>query len=781
MQKEQFRVSGMTCASCAAIIERTLKKIDGISAVTVNVATEQATVTYDPAFVTVDQMNVVLKGHGYTLESIHDASSTSGTTHTQNTTTASHDAHGSMPVDEHAQHAAPGLRADREKELAALRPKALSSFSIALVIFAIMLTEITFGFFGKEFALSGRWLSLAQFILATPILFWAGDRFFAGIWRFVRYGRADMNTLVGVGTAVAYLYSAVIFLLPEVREQLGLPEDLYFDATIVVIGFVLYGKYLEIRSKIKTGEAIEALMKLQATIAHVKRNGQLMDVPLEEVQQGDVCVIRVGEKVPVDGVITEGTTHIDESMITGESVPVKRGVGDTVIGSTMNAEAAITITAQKVGADTVLAQIIRMVQEAQGSKAPIQRFADLISAYFVPIVVVIAVVSFVAWLTIGAKVYSFGEVLPIAISAIVGVLVIACPCALGLATPTAIIVSTGTAARRGILVKNAESLEIGHKVDTIIFDKTGTLTIGTPSVTDMLTTPHAQLTDDELIQHTASIEQFSNHPLAKAVVNTARQRACPTVDVTQSKEIAGAGVEGVMHGSRWMIGTAVLMQERGIPIDTALEQTADTWRSQGKTVVYTARDTQHVGILALADAIKPEAVEGIRTLKEQGKTLVMLTGDNQQTAAFIAQLAGIERFVAQVRPEHKAAEVKKLQEEGRVVAMVGDGINDAPALAQSDLGIAMSTGTDVAIESASITLLHGDIRKVATALALSKRTIRVIKQNLFWAFIYNIVGIPIAAGILYPAFGLLLNPAFAGLAMALSSVSVLTNSLRLRR
>lgn len=747
MTTAQFRVTGMTCASCAAIIERTLKKNEAIHSVAVNVATEQATVEYSNTPVALNDLNAALVTHGYTLTPIGQTK---------------------PAVAEHS------LRKDREVEMQELRPKAVFAFGIALVIFVLMITEIGLRAFGKEWFIPMQWWYVLQFFLATPILFWAGDRFFAGIARFIKYRTADMNTLVGIGTTVAYVYSTLLLTIPELQMTLGLPETLYFDVTIIVIGFVLFGKYLEVRSKLKTGEAIEALLKLQATTAHVKRGEQIIDVPLEQVKIDDLCVVKVGEKIPVDGEVIEGSTHIDESMLTGESMPVKRTVGESVIGSTVNKEGVITLRAKHVGSDTVLAQIIRLVQNAQGSKAPIQRFADVASSYFVPIVIAIAILSLLLWLTVGTSLLTFGQALPLAISAFVGILVIACPCALGLATPTCIIVSTGTAARRGILIKNAESLELAHKVTAVVFDKTGTLTQGKPQVTDIAIFSGVRMTKDELLQSVATLEQYSDHPLATAIVNTAQDQGCPIAQATAVKEIAGAGVQGVIADQTWLVGTEALLAEHGIVRCAELDEQTTALKADGKTVVYVAQGKQPIGILALADAIKSEAIAAVQSLQAIHIQVVMMTGDNQATAQAIAKQAGIQAVFAEVRPEHKAAKVKQLQQQGKIVAMVGDGINDAPALVQADLGIAMSTGTDVAIESADITLLHGDIRKVHTALQLSKRTIRIIKQNLFWAFFYNVIGIPLAA------FGML-NPAFAGMAMAFSSVSVLTNSLRLRR
>ncbi|MFH1426770.1 MAG: heavy metal translocating P-type ATPase [Candidatus Kerfeldbacteria bacterium] len=752
--KQQFRVTGITCASCAAIIERILGKIDGIDSIAVNVATETASMAYDPEQVSVGQVNNALAAHGYVFHELEEKKE---------------------------EGAVPSLKTEREQEASKLRSKAVPAFVAAVIVFILMIAQILFRAFGLEFFIPERILNGVQFVVATGVLAYSGWRFFAGAWRFIRHGSADMNSLVGIGMTVAYLYSTAVLLFPELHEQYGLSEAVYFDAVIVVIGFVLFGKYLEVRSKLKTGEAIEALMKLQARVAHVKRGDELVDIPIDEVKPGDVCVVKVGEKVPVDGEVVEGTSHIDESMVTGESLPVKRAVGDVVIGATVNTEAVISVKTTAVGADTVLAQIIRMVQDAQGSKAPIQRFADLIAAYFVPAVLIIAVVSVVLWLTVGSHYLGFESALPFAVSALVGVLVIACPCALGLATPTAIIVSTGTAARNGLLIKNAESLERAHAVNTVVFDKTGTLTQGKPKVTDRIVAEGADLDDTSLLQYAASVEQLSLHPLGAAVVRSAYDNSCPILEVTDAVEVAGAGIKATISNEQWFVGSASLLEQESIELNNALLERVGPLQNDGKTVIHVARGKSHVGILALADVVKEESVEGVERLKKYSIDVVMITGDNEATAKAIASQLGIEKVLAEVRPEDKAKNIQDLQKEGRVVAMVGDGINDAPALAQADVGIAMSTGTDVAIESADITILHGDIRKVVQALQLSKRTLRIIKQNLFWAFIYNVIGIPLAAGLFYPFFGIMLNPVFAGMAMAFSSVSVLSNSLRLRK
>ncbi len=751
---EQFRVTGITCASCAAIIERLLKKVEGIESVVVNVATEMATLTYDPAQVTIEQVNAVVKGHGYRFQT---------------------------PKQKEAEQPKNDLHDERIEELEELKVKAIPAFIAAGITFVVMILEIGFEAIGQDFFIRENVLNIIQFAIATPIFFFTGGRFFAGLWRFIRHGRADMNSLVGIGTTVAYVYSTAILVIPELQTKIGLPNAVYFDAVIVVIGFVLFGKYLEITSKLKTGEAIEALMKLQAHVAHVKRGNEIVDISIDEVQAGDLCVVKVGEKIPVDGEVVEGISHVDESMITGESLPVQRVVGDVVIGATVNTEAVLIVKTKAVGSETVLSQIIRMVQDAQGSKAPIQRFADLIAAYFVPVVLVITVFAVIMWLTIGANAMGFQEAFPFAISALVGILVIACPCALGLATPTAIIVATGTAAKNGLLVKNAESLERAHAVNTIVFDKTGTLTEGKPTVTNRVVAKSEELSEDLLLQYAASVELMSSHPLGAAIVRGAQERGCPTIESKEAREVAGSGIVAKLNDEVWMVGTIKLLKDEGVSIDDALLVEVDALQNEAKTVVHVAKGETHIGILALADVIKKESIDGVTSLKKQGMEVVMMTGDNKTTAAAIAKELGIETVLAEVRPEDKANEVKKLQEDGHVVAMVGDGINDAPALAQADVGIAMSTGTDVAMESADITILHGDIRKVAQVIRISKRTLGIIKQNLFWAFFYNVIGIPLAAGLFFPFFGIMLNPAFAGMAMAFSSVSVLTNSLRLRK
>ncbi len=776
IQKEQFTVHGMHCASCAAKIEKRLTEQSGVESVAVNVALDQVSISYDPQQISLKQMNAALADYEYTLtankkEPAHDMKMSHDDMqgHDMGDSGDSSD-DGEM---DHMNHAMP---------VEDIKPKLWLALPVAVIIFVIVIAEIIAKqVFGMELIMHLRWFQFLQLVIATPIVFWSGQQFLRGAWRFIRHGNADMDTLVAIGTVVAYTYSAIIFILPELRESLGLPNEYYFDASIIVVGFVLFGKYLESASKKKTGAAIRALIELQPAIAHIKRDRELVDVPVAELQVGDMCVVKSGEKIPVDGILIEGATHIDESMITGESLPVAKDVDDTVIGATVNKEGVITIKATSVGEGTVLAQIVTMVQEAQSSKAPIQRLADTIAAYFVPFVLVLSVIVFALWFLIGGQSMEISEVVPLAIRSLVGILVIACPCAMGLATPTAVVVGTGTAARNGILIKDAESLEIAYSVDTIMFDKTGTLTQGKPVVTDMQVVDGVDLSQQQLLQYAASLENLSEHPLGIAIVNKATKENCPIADVQNVQVSAGKGITGDIQGSTWRVGTRAFFEEQSIASNTDLDANVQRLKSKGKTVVYIAQDKREVGIIALADTIKENVADAITGLQNKGMRLVMVTGDNMETAQAIAAQLGITEVLAEVQPGDKAAKVKELQAEGRIVAMVGDGVNDAPALAQANIGIAMSTGTDVAIESAGITLLKGDIHKVADALQLSKRTLRVIKQNLFWAFFYNIIGIPLAAGVLYPVFGILLNPAFAGMAMAFSSVSVIANSLRLKR
>lgn len=745
MNKNTFAVTGMHCASCATIITKALKKVAGVKEAEVNYATEKATVVYDAESVSVDEMNTAVTKYGYELVT------EGGERHS---------------VEAHAAMKGKGM------EMASQKAKTEFVVPIALGIFFIMMWDIA----GKTLSFVPNLpLPMALFdvialALSTVIMFWIGRPFIDGVTRFVRYRVANMDTLIGIGTLTAYLYSAVITLLPQVRERYLLPEYTYFDVVIVVIGFVTLGKYLEARSKEKTGEAIEKLLNLQAKTALVQRNGQEVEVPLSEVVVGDVVIVKPGGKIPVDGIILTGNTSLDESMITGESIPVDKKPGDTVIGATLNKQGSITLSATKVGTDTMLAQIIAMVEEAQGSKAPIQATADKISSIFVPVVLGIAFLSLALWVIVGS--IFLGQTLAISygILSFVGVLVIACPCALGLATPTAIIVGVGKGAQYGILVKDATSLELLSQVDTIVLDKTGTITKGKPEVTDVRVLDPAY-DEKQILTLVGSVEKLSEHPLAEAMVARAQAVGADLVPVTDFQALEGVGVKA-RSGEKNIF---IHKPEKGEQ-DTAL----NTLQAEGKTVIVVEVDEKRVGLVALSDALKDESVAAIRSLHEKGINVIMLTGDNAIVAERIAKEAGIDTVMAEVLPQEKAGKIKELQAMDKVVAMVGDGINDAPALTQAHVGIAMATGTDIAIESAGVTLLHGDLRKIAQAIKLSRATLSTVKQNLFWAFIYNVVGIPIAAGLLFPLWGIILNPVFAGLAMALSSVSVVGNSLRLK-
>jgi Cu2+-exporting ATPase/Cu+-exporting ATPase len=604
-------------------------------------------------------------------------------------------------------------------------------------------------------------------IFATYILFVVGKPYLLGLYRFLRYGKANMDTLIGIGTVAAFLYSFAVSALEDVLRPFINVEYQYYDVTIVVITFIALGKYLEARSKIKTGDAIEKLLNLQAKTALVIRDGREVEISVNEVKHGDLIIVKPGAKIPVDGVITEGTSFIDESMVTGEPMPAQKKTGDSVVSGTLNTSGSFTFKATKVGAETLLAQIIKMVEDAQGSKAPIQALADKISAVFVPIVLVIAFLSLGAWLIIGSQYLGFSQALSFGLVSFVGILVIACPCALGLATPTAIIVGVGKGAKEGVLIKDAATLEKLHKVNTVVVDKTGTITKGKPTLVDVQNFSNHK--DEELVSILASLEKKSEHPIAHAIVNYAQEKNISMSEVSDFEGIQGKGLKGTINSTDYFVGNAKLMKDLGISFDTAK---LDKFTSQGKTPVILSTKDKVLGFVMVADEIKAESIEAIKNLHALGIKIVMLTGDDEKAAKYIASLVGIDDVIAHVLPQDKLTKIKELQSEGRIVAMAGDGVNDAPALAQADVGIAMGTGTDVAIESAGITLLGGDISKLVKAIKLSKITMRGIKQNLFWAFIYNVVGIPLAAG--------LLNPIFAGFAMAMSSVSVVSNSLRIK-
>ncbi len=743
-----FRVKGMHCASCASIITKKISALPNIRSVSVNFASEKAKIEFDPAGTPLQSVNEEIEKLGYSLvdESVSN--------------------------EEGHHHADSG-----EQALLKLRQKMYFVVPVTFIVFILMMWDILARTTAlvPSISIPMELFNAVTMFIATVMLFWVGTPYLLGVIRFFRHGIANMDTLIGVGTSVAYLYSIIVSLLPSLREALRLPEYTYFDVTIVVIGFITLGKYLEARSKEKTGDAIEKLLNLQAKTALVIRNGNETEIPVSEVVHDDFVVVKPGMKIPVDGVITQGTSFIDESMVTGEPMPIGKNIGDAIVAGTINTNGFIIFRATRIGSETLLAQIIKMVEEAQGSKAPIEALADKISGIFVPIVLGIALLSLAVWLTVGTQFLGFSEALTFGILSFVSVLVIACPCALGLATPTAIIVGVGKGAQNGILIKDAATLEHLHKVDTVVVDKTGTITIGKPTLVNIENT--SEMSDDEFIDIIASLEHKSEHPIAHAVVRFAQEKALIFKDVKNFESIEGKGLKGVVNEVEYYIGNAALIKELGVSFD---ETRIIKYTEEGKTPVILATKEKVLGFVMVADEVKKESKGAIEDLHKLGIRVIMLTGDDEKTAQYIATQVGLDEVVAHVLPHDKLEKIKLLQSEGRVVAMAGDGVNDAPALAQANVGIAMGTGTDVAIESAGITLLHGDISKLVKAIKLSKMTMRGIKQNLFWAFIYNVVGIPLAAGVFYPIFGLLLNPIFAGLAMAGSSVSVVANSLRIK-
>lgn len=789
MKKYTLPVKGMNCASCSITVEKTLKKQPGVIECEVNFGNEKANITLDESKTDLPTLSKTIEPFGYSLDiEIHNQE---GGNHNREHRHVNHDAHKSgthvMPdgtvmdnnAMDHSQHL--GLNQTKDEKLQQLekeRQKVLFALPAALFMFGLMMWEISAMYIPQipVFPIDMMIYQRVALILATVSLFWIGGEFLKEVLVFLRYRVANMYTLIGIGTFTAYVYSAFVVLFPDIAMQLSLPENAYFDVTIIVIGFVYFGKYLETRSKLKTGEAIEKLINLQAKTATILRDGQEREIAIEDVVPGDLLVVKPGQKIPVDGVITEGTSSIDESMITGEPIPIDKTPGEIVIGGSINKHGSFTFKATKVGADTLLAGIIRMVDEAQGSRAPIQKVADKVSEVFVPVVLVVAILSLAAWIIAGFTVMPFDQALSLGLMSFVGVLIIACPCALGLATPTAIIVGTGKGAEIGILIKNAESLEKLHSVTTIVTDKTGTLTEGKPVVTDIIVLSE-NMTEKEMLQILGSLEKKSEHPIAHAIVEKMTRENYASLEVTDFSILEGMGLTGKVKDTHYFAGNLKLMEKQRITVNSErYKQLTD----HGKTLIFLADSKTALAVIGITDTVKDTAKETIQSLHKLGIKVVMLTGDSQKAADFFANETGIDTVVADVLPGEKAAVVKKLQEKGEIVAMVGDGVNDAPALAQADVGIAMGTGTDVAIESAQITLLKGDFSKVLKAIKLSKFTMTTIKQNLFWAFAYNIVGIPFAAGLFYPFFGVTLNPAFAGMAMALSSVSVIGNSLRLR-
>ncbi len=737
-------IGGMTCAACANRIEKVLSKMDGVLRASVNFATEKATVEYNPQITRLSAIRQAIEKTGYKALNIEKKSA----------------------VDEDK------LR--KEKEIRTLWSKFIVSaiFAAPLLYLAMvpMISWIPLPFPSfLEPMKHPLAYALTQVALVIPVII-AGHKFYTVGFRALIQGSPNMDSLIAIGTTAAVIYS----LYSTWQIATGNPhavEGLYFETAGVIITLILLGKSLEAVSKGKTSEAIKKLMGLAPKTAVVIHDGEEIEVPIDEVEIGDVILVRPGEKIPVDGVVLDGHTAIDESMLTGESIPVDKKAGDKVYAASINTNGVIRFRATKVGDDTALAQIIRLVEDAQSSKAPIAQLADIVSGYFVPIVVAIAVLAFAGWLIAGKS-------LAFALTIFISILVIACPCALGLATPTAIMVGTGKGAEYGILIKSGEALETTHKINTIVFDKTGTITEGKPEVTDIIPAPGVEA--ERLLQIAASGEKGSEHPLGQAIVRRAEKDKLEFLDAEKFEAIPGHGIEVVIDGMNVLIGNRKLMDEKGISLGELAGQ-SDRLADEGKTPMYVAVDNRILGIIAVADVVKESSARAIKKLQSMGIEVAMITGDNRKTAEAIARQVGISRVLAEVLPQDKSYEVKKLQEEGRKVAMVGDGINDAPALAQADIGIAIGSGTDVAMESADIVLMKSDLMDVPTAIQLSKSTIRNIKENLFWAFGYNVAGIPIAAGILYIFGGPLLNPMFAAAAMSLSSVSVVTNALRLKR
>ncbi len=758
MKKEQYQIVGMHCASCKKLIETFVGELKGVHTVNVNYATEKMSVSYDETLVTLQDIIVAVKKGGNYELIINDQ----------------------LPVIKEQKDTFLTLKSKIIWVGIASIPFMILMIMMALNFFGVIeMNHAPFGFttiFNQEVNV----FFFLQWLLATPILFIGGKDFFVSAKNVFKAKSSNMDTLIVLGTTTAWLFSSVVTFVPQAFQSLKV--DVFFEASVFIILFILFGRFLEARAKSEASDAIKSLLTLQAKEAHVIRDGKEITISINDVILNDVIVVRPGQKIPVDGVITSGASTIDEAMITGESIPVQKKKGDSVIGATINKTSTFQCKATKIGKDTMLSQIIEMVEEAQGSTAPIQKLADIISSKFVPIVVIIAIIAFVFWYQVGPSIalVSADQALEMAVYIATTVLIIACPCALGLATPTAVMVGTGRAATRGILIKNAEALERAHSINTIVFDKTGTLTKGKPDVVDVFID---EKNKEQHLTYAYAVEHLSEHPLSKAITVYV-QKQLTTIkdqDVVNFSNVEGRGVVAKINDQKILLGNERLLSENKVTINKEIDTAAITYKNQGNTLIYMAVDSIAVGVFGLADTIKKDSKEAIKKLHAININTVMLTGDNKETAAHIAKQLGIKEFIAEVLPQDKAAEISKLkQKPGVTIAMVGDGINDAPALAEAHIGIAMGTGTDVAIESADIVLVQGTLDKLVESIVISKRTLKTIKQNLFWAFGYNVIAIPISAGVLFPIFGILLSPIIASAAMAFSSTSVILNSIRLK-
>jgi P-type Cu+ transporter len=772
-------VTGMTCAACQSFIQKTLTSHAGVQSAVVNLMLNNATVIFDPGTTSVTELVGTINHTGYGAAMPSEQTSI---------------------LETQEEHDSEQLREYRQ-----LRLKAAVSLAVGMVAMVLsmpmMRAASAMGVLRINdplmnwsmrvldpmlrkvlpwiYELNDNAIRWSLFVLAAFVLGWAGRRFYMKAWSALLHKTTDMNTLVALGTGAAFLYSAAGTIAPQFFVAHGIAPDVYFEASILIVGLVLTGNALERRAKGQTASALRKLVQLQPKVATVLRDGVESELPVEAIREGDVVLVRPGERIPTDGKVTSGRSSVDESMLSGESVPVEKTVQDRVMGGTLNQKGSLRYRAISLGAESTLAQIVRLLREAQVARAPIQQVADRVSAIFVPTVLGIAIVTFLAWRFAAPQAGAMQ-----AFAAAVTVLVIACPCAMGLAVPTAVMVATGRGAAYGILIKGGEALQRLERIDTVVLDKTGTITTGHPELTDILLAPQNRHGDDRaledrLLRVAAALEYASEHPLAEAVVRYAQQRGLSFPEVQGFESQTGYGVVGIVDGSMTLIGNAAMMQRHGVTVDSLQASTLQL-SDLGRTPLWIAIDGALAGVLAVADSIKPTSVQAILTMHQEGLRVVMVTGDNERTARAIAHEAGVDEVIAGVLPAGKVDAVRRLQEEGRVVAMVGDGVNDAPALAQADVGLTMASGADIAIEAGDVTLMRSDLRGVPTAIALSRNTMRVIRQNLFWAFIYNVIGIPLAAGALYPVCGLLLSPILASAAMALSSLSVVTNSLRLR-